>query len=419
MGYQPKVYRRQGGDEQVVADGGKITVESGGTIEIESGGILEIHDGALEAPDMALAQGSVLVGDSDGEAAALSAKGDGKIIVGNGTTVTSVSVSGDATLANTGALTIGAKKVTAAKTAIADGKILIGGADGAAAEQTLSGDATITNAGVVTIAKADDSPFTIGTTTATAETKMTLEFDETTTGVSQILVGSLSVPQVLNENPGAAVVVDTMNILHSAGDGDCDDLIGRYTKVAVAGDGDSGLTVVGTAQRLYVGTADDDSAAQEAYAIQPWAKHSGTGTLLAMSGVSAALILNDGDAFEATNSINAGHFHIKTASGAANGTVTSSNFDGVMVEVYGNVTGLDSMLHLTTNATVDSAIKIGGATNLTNLIELNAIAGCVASAGTASGSWGNADAVATYVLTIDIGGTSYYIPIHSANATGE
>lgn len=37
MGYQPKVYRKQGGDEQVVADGGKITIESGGTLELKSG----------------------------------------------------------------------------------------------------------------------------------------------------------------------------------------------------------------------------------------------------------------------------------------------------------------------------------------------------------------------------------------------
>lgn len=32
MSYAPKVYRKQGGDEMVVASGGKITVESGGEI---------------------------------------------------------------------------------------------------------------------------------------------------------------------------------------------------------------------------------------------------------------------------------------------------------------------------------------------------------------------------------------------------
>lgn len=306
MGYQPKTYRKQGGDEFVIADGGKITIESGGTIEVESGGILSIDD---------------------------------------------------------------------------------------------------------------DTELVLGSTTTNAETKLTMEFDETTTGIGQFLMGSLSVPQVLNANPGATVVGGVMNILHSAGAGDCDDLMGLYVKNAISGDGDSGLTAVPIGTRLYVGTADDDSVVKEAYAFQPWLKHTGTGTMTAGSAVSAALILNDGDAFEATNSINAGHFHVKTASGAANGTVTSSNFDGVMVEVYGNVTGLDSMLHLSAGAEVTSAIKIGGAANLTNLIELNAASGCVAAAGTASGSWGNADAVATQVLVIKLGDTTYYVPAHNANAT--
>lgn len=33
MSYQPKVYKKAGGDELVVASGGKITVEAGGSIE--------------------------------------------------------------------------------------------------------------------------------------------------------------------------------------------------------------------------------------------------------------------------------------------------------------------------------------------------------------------------------------------------
>lgn len=42
MSYQPKVYREQGGDRQVVASGGSLDVESGGEIDIESGGALKI-----------------------------------------------------------------------------------------------------------------------------------------------------------------------------------------------------------------------------------------------------------------------------------------------------------------------------------------------------------------------------------------
>lgn len=60
---------------------------------------------------VSLAEGNVLVGNASGIAAALNAKTSGQILVGNGTTVTSVAVSGDATLSSGGALTIAANAV--------------------------------------------------------------------------------------------------------------------------------------------------------------------------------------------------------------------------------------------------------------------------------------------------------------------
>jgi hypothetical protein len=51
--YQGKVYRKQGGDELVVADGGKITIESGGSLEI--GGADQA--GALAVPVAGVAAG--------------------------------------------------------------------------------------------------------------------------------------------------------------------------------------------------------------------------------------------------------------------------------------------------------------------------------------------------------------------------
>ena len=39
MSYQPKVYRKQGGDEQIIASGGKQTVESGGVADFQAGSI--------------------------------------------------------------------------------------------------------------------------------------------------------------------------------------------------------------------------------------------------------------------------------------------------------------------------------------------------------------------------------------------
>lgn len=47
--YQPKVYREQGGDRQVVKSGGALDVESGGEIDIESGGSLKLAGTALAA----------------------------------------------------------------------------------------------------------------------------------------------------------------------------------------------------------------------------------------------------------------------------------------------------------------------------------------------------------------------------------
>lgn len=62
-----------------------------------------------------LAQGNILVGNASNTAQALDAKTSGRIIVGNGTTVQSVAVSGDATLSGAGALTVAANAITPAK----------------------------------------------------------------------------------------------------------------------------------------------------------------------------------------------------------------------------------------------------------------------------------------------------------------
>lgn len=45
--YQPKTYRKAGGDEFVIADGGLITVQSGGTVAIETGGDLTYNGDSL------------------------------------------------------------------------------------------------------------------------------------------------------------------------------------------------------------------------------------------------------------------------------------------------------------------------------------------------------------------------------------
>ena len=250
----------------------------------------------------------------------------------------------------------------------------------------------------------DDMELTIGTTVTNAATKLTMEFDETTTGIGQVRMGDLSNAQVLNTNPGATVVGHVINIEHSAGAGDCTDLMGLYIKNQISGDGDSGTTLVPLGIRAYIAA---DAVADEVYAIQPWIKHSGTGTIQAGSAVSAALVLNDSDAFTATNSLNAGHFHIKTYAGEANGTVTSSNFDGVLIEVYGNVTGLDSLLHLTNAGTgTDSIIKATPGTAV-NVLEFSAAAASVVED---TGTYSTADAY----MIVKVGNNTYRSPLFTA-----
>ena len=114
--------------------------------------------------EIALAEGSILVGNASGVGAAVVAKTLGRILVGDGTTTALVAVSGDATLASSGALTIANDAVTTAKIlnanvtfaklpAVAAGQIAVGNAGGTAlAAVALSGDATLAATGALTIA---------------------------------------------------------------------------------------------------------------------------------------------------------------------------------------------------------------------------------------------------------------------------
>lgn len=119
----------------LVAD--KIILRNGGVIEREDGtDIVAVNTAGTSttitgtetvvAAEIALAEGSVLVGNSSGVATALDAKTSGRIVVGNGTTITSVAVSGDATLSSAGAVTIAAGAVTNAKVADSAGTSALG-----------------------------------------------------------------------------------------------------------------------------------------------------------------------------------------------------------------------------------------------------------------------------------------------------
>ena len=165
-------------DASVFAPGALVTDLSTGTVYRNSGTTASPSwDSvtAIAAAEIALAEGNILVGNSSGAGVALNAKTTTQILVGNGTTLTSVAMSADATMSNAGAVTIAAGAVTLAKMAAlargsiisgqtagnvptaldakTSGRILVGdGTDLVSVD--VSGDATLASSGAVTIASA-------------------------------------------------------------------------------------------------------------------------------------------------------------------------------------------------------------------------------------------------------------------------
>ena len=87
-----------------------VTISSDATIT--NAGVLTIADDAVSNTKLAnIAQGSVKVGGGSNAPTDLDAKTSGQILVGDGTDIASVAVSGDVTLASNGAITIGNDKI--------------------------------------------------------------------------------------------------------------------------------------------------------------------------------------------------------------------------------------------------------------------------------------------------------------------
>jgi len=77
------------------------------TIEIDASNGVQVKDDGITLAKMAdLAQGSVIVGGASDAPTALDAKTDTQILIGDGTDLNSVAVSGDITIDNAGAATI-------------------------------------------------------------------------------------------------------------------------------------------------------------------------------------------------------------------------------------------------------------------------------------------------------------------------
>ncbi|SVC01811.1 uncharacterized protein METZ01_LOCUS254665, partial [marine metagenome] len=158
----------------LIGDGDGFTAAAlSGDATMTNGGAVTIANDAVTLAKMAdIAQGSIIVGGGSNAPTAYNAKTAGQILVGDNTDLLSVAVSGDATLAASGALTIAANAVSLAKMAgITRGSIIIGDSGGDPAELVaktdtqilvgngddlasvaVSGDATLANNGALTIA---------------------------------------------------------------------------------------------------------------------------------------------------------------------------------------------------------------------------------------------------------------------------
>ena len=160
----PTVYDAKTDGQILVGDGTDIaSVAVSGDVTLANTGAVTIADDAVTTAKLAnIAQGSILVGGASDAPTVYDAKTDGQILVGDGTDIASVAVTGDVTITNAGVTAIGAQKVVNSMLAddavgldelvnITDGSILIGGASDAPTEVAVTGDVTITNAGVTAI----------------------------------------------------------------------------------------------------------------------------------------------------------------------------------------------------------------------------------------------------------------------------
>lgn len=105
-------------------------------------------------------------------------------------------------------------------------------------------------------------------------------------------------------------------------------------------------------------------------------------------------------------------------------TLTTGQISGLWVDHGAGITGAGGgQFNMVRISNTVAGSKPNGViyshSDASYLLDLSAPEGnhdwCVA-AGTGSGSWGNANGVATKVLVINLDGTPYYIPIHNANA---
>lgn len=174
-----------------VADQSKGLYENVGTLAVPSWNLV----GDVTVGEITLAEGNLLVGNSSGVGAALDASTTTQILVGNGTTVTSVALSQDATMDNAGAVTVvGAAGAFAAVGAITAASAVVSAPTGAGVGYaTGAGGAVtqITNRSTGVTSSTLAGQITTDTTSLAAGAAATFTVTNTTVAIGDVVAVSI------------------------------------------------------------------------------------------------------------------------------------------------------------------------------------------------------------------------------------
>jgi len=311
-------------------------VSTGGGFSVLNDGVkteVIAQDGTIKGDiKEALAQGSVYIGNSSGVTSELSIKGDTKVLVGNGTTATSVALSGEATMTNAGAVTLANSAVI--------GKVLTGFTSGAG---TVAATDTILQA----VNKLDGNftagvmPYVSVSTASSAYNNSAFNVGKYGAGISDALLVDNILASVVSTTAAQKTSADTSSMSLFVGNSNTADTANAKMQGIL-----SSMTLVGDVFDAYgiqghIAINDDLTAVD------------GTGNLCGMSAKASVA-------------------SAKTATGTVSGLL-------VTVDGEGTVTGSHQGIWIDNTAATDQAILITGSNKLG--INMNGVS---ISAGTAT-----------------------------------
>lgn len=187
--YQPKVYKKSGGNEQVIASGGVQTVESGGVIEVNTGGDITVNGVSLID-----------------EVAALSGLDSGELGVLEGAAATNLVAGKVAILGTAGALTLGG--ALTAVTSIGIGNAVLTEAEMEMLDTLSAGVATASKAAILGANKNLDEFHTaalyLGAAAGTLVGSTAAQIDAAVAGTPLVYRTNVTAAQI---NAGATAVV--------------------------------------------------------------------------------------------------------------------------------------------------------------------------------------------------------------------